>query len=67
MPETRTPVPITHTPAPLPHGYCSWHGASDSGVRLIHAVEQCSGPGGGVYACLPCIAEHELVPFVDQP
>ncbi|MDX3841038.1 hypothetical protein [Streptomyces europaeiscabiei] len=61
----------THTPdtsnTPTGFGYCSWHRASAAGVRLINAIEQGSGPGGGLFACLPCIEEHGLVPFADRP
>ncbi|SCK37140.1 hypothetical protein H181DRAFT_03137 [Streptomyces sp. WMMB 714] len=35
-------------------GHCSWHGGFSWDVVLVHVIEQGSGPGGGVYACLPC-------------
>lgn len=61
----------THTPdtsdSPTAYGYCSWHRASAAGVRLIQVQEQGSGPGGGVFACLPCMEAHGLVAFADQP
>lgn len=54
------------TPQISSFGYCSWHGANASGVRLIHAHEQGSGPGGGVFACHSCRMAYGLVPFADQ-
>jgi hypothetical protein len=41
--------------------WCHWHrGYTDTG-RLITVEEQGSGPGGHVYACAPCRAEHRLL------
>ena len=67
MADNPTPAPAAHTPAPTGYGWCSWHHAFAGGIRLIRAVEQGSGSGGGVFACPPCIEEHGLVPFADQP
>lgn len=52
---------------PTGYGYCSWHQAYASGVRLINVHEQGSGPGGGAFACLPCRQAYDLVPFEDRP
>lgn len=61
----------THTPdtsnTPTAYGYCSWHQGSAEGVRMIAVHEQASGPGGGVFACPPCMEKHGLVPFADRP
>lgn len=61
----------THTPdtpnTPTAYGYCAWHRGSAEGVRLIEVHEQGSGPGGGVFACPPCMEAHRLVPFADRP
>lgn len=35
-------------------GYCSWCRSGAEDVVLVSVIEQGSGPGGGVYACLPC-------------
>jgi hypothetical protein len=61
----------THTPDTSnthgSYGYCAWHQAHASGVRLIQVQEQGSGPGGGAFACRPCRESYGLVPFADQP
>lgn len=49
------------------YGFCSWHNRFAAGVRLIEAVEQGSGPGGGAYACGPCRETYRLVPLADRP
>jgi hypothetical protein len=59
--------PTTPAPAqPSSYGYCAWHQAFASGVRLIQVQEQGSGPGGGAFACRPCRESYGLVPFADQ-
>lgn len=58
-----TPPPAQHTA----YGWCSWHEAHASGVRLIQAHEQGSGPGGGAFACRPCRESFGLVPFSERP
>lgn len=65
MEETRTPVPATH--APTSYGWCAWHKGSAEGVRLIDVHEQGSGPGGGVFACPPCMGRYNLTAFADRP
>lgn len=62
---TRTPD-TSNTPTTA-YGWCSWHEAHASGVRLIHSVEQGSGPGGGAFACHSCRVAYDLVPFADRP
>ncbi|WP_105968364.1 hypothetical protein [Streptomyces geranii] len=61
----------THTPDTSnthgSYGYCAWHQAFASGVRLIQVQEQGSGPGGGAFACRPCRESYDLVPFADRP
>lgn len=62
----------THTPdtsdtPTTAYGYCAWHQAFASGVRLIQVQEQGSGPGGGAFACRPCRESYGLIPFSDQP
>lgn len=60
----------TTTPAQDSHGsygYCAWHQAFASGVRLINVHEQGSGPGGGAFACHSCRVAYDLVPFADRP
>ncbi|WP_371670039.1 hypothetical protein OG985_21805 [Streptomyces sp. NBC_00289] len=52
---------------PTAYGYCSWHAGYAEGVRLIHAIEQGSGPGRTVFACAPCREQFRLVPLADQP
>lgn len=65
MSENPTPEPAQDTPGS--YGYCSWHEAFAWNVRLIHSVEQGSGPGGGAFACRPCRESLGLVPFADRP
>ncbi|MFJ4692858.1 hypothetical protein [Streptomyces sp. NPDC088766] len=52
---------------PRAFGWCSWHSGYAEGIRLINFQEQGSGPGGGAFACGPCIETHGLIPFADQP
>ena len=33
-------------------GWCTWCRQPAADVALVHVIEQGSGPGGGVYACL---------------
>jgi hypothetical protein len=50
--------------------HCTIHrGDIPAGVRavLVSAIEQGSGPGIPIYACQPCVAEHEVVPFAELP
>lgn len=58
-----TPPPAQHTA----YGWCSWHEAFAWNVRLIHSVEQGSGPGGGAFACHSCRVAFDLIPFADRP
>jgi hypothetical protein len=53
---------------PVAHGWCTWHQAYASGVRLIDAHEHTSGPnsGGNRFACPPCMEKHGLVPLADR-
>ncbi|WP_416965704.1 hypothetical protein [Streptomyces sp. Agncl-13] len=65
MPENTQTAGTANTPTA--YGWCSWHEAFASGVRLIQVHEQGSGAGGGVFACRPCREAFDLVPFADQP
>jgi hypothetical protein len=65
MAENRTPASAQHTPTGF--GWCHWHQGHSEGVRLIHAVEQGSGPGYTTFACGPCRELHGLVPLADRP
>lgn len=65
MTENPTAAPVQPTPGS--YGYCAWHQAFASGVRLIQVQEQGSGPGGGAFACRPCRESYGLVPFADRP
>ncbi|MGQ5576784.1 hypothetical protein [Streptomyces sp. ECR3.8] len=56
----------TTTTVPRAFGYCAWHQGHADGVRLIDVIEQGSGSGGTVFACGPCIAVNNLVPFADR-
>lgn len=59
-------LPYTRRTREETWAWCSWHGAHSTGARLIHIVEQGSGPGASLYACAPCRDKHGLVPFADQ-
>lgn len=63
MPETVQ----TQTETPRIFGWCSWHDGHAEGVRLIHAVEQASGPGMNLSACPDCRTAHKLTPLADLP
>lgn len=65
MAEPTTTPDTSNTPGS--YGYCAWHQAFASNVRLIQVHEQGSGPGGGAFACRPCRESYGLVPFSDQP
>ncbi len=65
MPENTHTAPPSNTPTAF--GYCAWHKGHADGIRLIQVVEQGSGPGGCLFACTPCRAEHQLTPLVDLP
>lgn len=65
MADNSTPAPAQDTPSS--YGFCAWHQAFASGVRLITVQEQGSGPGGGAFACRPCREAYELTPFADRP
>ncbi len=46
--------------------WCEWHhGYADTG-RAVTMIEQCSGPGAVQFACAPCRAQYQLVPWADQ-
>nr|WP_223188186.1 hypothetical protein [Streptomyces sp. TRM68416] len=65
MPENTQTAALPNTPTG--YGWCAWHQGNARGVRLISAVEQCSGPGAGLFACPSCRQAYDLVPFADQP
>ncbi|MFI1726894.1 hypothetical protein [Streptomyces sp. NPDC020489] len=53
--------------SPTAYGWCAWHQNHARGVRLIRAIEQGSGTGGNLFACLPCRQAYDLTPYADQP
>ncbi|MER6678807.1 hypothetical protein [Streptomyces sp. NPDC000983] len=63
---TQAPVPVRN---PAAYGWCAWHENYARGVRLIHVIEQGSGPGtaGKRFACRPCRHAYDLVPLADRP
>ncbi|MFJ2006979.1 hypothetical protein [Streptomyces chartreusis] len=50
-------------------GWCSWHRGQAADVRLIHVIEQGSGPGTAARrsACAPCRWDYNLVPLANRP
>ncbi|MEU3982527.1 hypothetical protein AB0F77_20935 [Streptomyces sp. NPDC026672] len=62
------PTDTQPTPdSPRAYGSCSWCGNFRSGVRLIHAIEQGSGPGWNHFACVDCRVTYGLTPLTDRP
>ncbi|WP_200309642.1 hypothetical protein [Streptomyces adelaidensis] len=59
--------PPSQTPSSF--GYCSWHGGSIRGVRLVRIPDdQGSGPAApGLFACASCRHAYDLTPIADQP
>lgn len=57
----------TEEETPTAFGWCAWHQGVSGDIRLIDVIEQGSGSGGTQYACTPCRARYNLVPFADRP
>ncbi|WP_432104881.1 hypothetical protein [Streptomyces sp. bgisy091] len=56
----------TTTEAEARQGHCHWHRGPSGTAVLVQIIEQCSGPGAGLYACAPCREQRGLVPLADQ-
>jgi hypothetical protein len=55
------------TETPTAYGWCHWHKANATDIRLV-AVQEASGNGRGSYfACPPCREQHYLTPLTDRP
>ena len=65
---TETQAKPPEPSSPTGYGWCAWHQAFASGVRLIQVRDAGSGPGSGgnAFACNSCRVAYDLVPLADR-